>query len=759
MRLLKKIVTFFLLCFTAQLLFAQAELPKLPDNPAVSRGVLPSGIRYILVENQAVKGLADVAILQRTCQTAVDVPTRLLAGLGIGPGKDGYVRRVDEGLEYEFRDCPVILGSACTDSLLNVAFRIMKETSESADSTTCGTTNQTFIMVGDIDRKAMLTKIMMLSESLSLHQGREVSPEYEWHMVDGGVVSVTSGGDKARVEFCYHMPASSVEDNDSVVSVMADQFQSVLGTILESSASRGLHRVGIAYEDLCFEGVRSNAHVGDDIYKLSVVVGPEDAERAVDVLSGVLGAVVGGKVSLGQYEWAYRKMVSDQWAEAQVPMTNAQLVEKCRRAVLYNASLATRKSQVEFYRSRVQDEQERLGFFNMFTASLAKDGYLELSVEGAPEDLGEVRLRSVMEDPSEGAILMDVNYSDTLGFPALQKRKIKEPVAKKDVLTGGNSWTYSNGLNIIHKKMTTGGLIYFSWLLRGGEEEAPSFMDKGIGPYTGEYFRSLLAANGIDIGFSHSSKGVSIVGRAESSRLQLLFKSLQLVFASMPELGSPAGGPLLLISDRSDYSVQKSISQLVGGFDMTPAARPRRAIPVSVGLDMDDEEICFQALYSCDCLLTGENFMMASIAENLFEKELTIALDGTGYHAWVEGTFVTDPKDRYAVHVKVGRTEGVSQDVSLARVRTIVRNVISSMGTKPCPKAQLDAQKKLLLGSIAQDQKTPEYWAEALRVRFLESRDMVTGYADKVNQTSSEKICELFRNLQIGGMTEYTNEK
>ena len=341
MSLFKKISVIFLLTLVVWDLFAQADLPRLADDPAVSRGTLPSGIGYVLVTNQSVKGLADITILQRACQTEIELPTNLLASLGIGPGKDGYLRRVDNGLRYDFRDCPFINGASCVDSLLSAAFRIMKSVAESEPS--CGTTGQTIIIAGDIDKKSLQSKIMMLSDSISLHQGATSQTGYMWDRIEEGVFVASDGGDLARLMFTYHLPASALESNNTVVNVMADQFEYVLGIILESSVKRELRLAGISCSNLEYAALRSDAHLGDDLYTLSLEVGKDDAEAAVGIVASVLDSVVGGNVTLAQYEWAYRKMVADEWARAHEAMSNAEYVDRCVNAVLYNASLATRK--------------------------------------------------------------------------------------------------------------------------------------------------------------------------------------------------------------------------------------------------------------------------------------------------------------------------------------------------------------------------------------------------------------------------------
>ena len=75
-----------------------ADLPKLPNDPAVAKGVLANGLTYYIVSNPTSKGKADFALVQRTGKTtssdiqAVDLAKDVLAhvptvGFGISPQK------------------------------------------------------------------------------------------------------------------------------------------------------------------------------------------------------------------------------------------------------------------------------------------------------------------------------------------------------------------------------------------------------------------------------------------------------------------------------------------------------------------------------------------------------------------------------------------------------------------------------------------------------------------------------------------------
>ena len=47
------------------------EIPQLPSDRSVSQGQLPNGMKYFIVENPAIKGTADFALVNRTDNSLV----------------------------------------------------------------------------------------------------------------------------------------------------------------------------------------------------------------------------------------------------------------------------------------------------------------------------------------------------------------------------------------------------------------------------------------------------------------------------------------------------------------------------------------------------------------------------------------------------------------------------------------------------------------------------------------------------------------
>ena len=113
------------------------------------------------------------------------------------------------------------------------------------------------------------------------------------------------------------------------------------------------------------------------------------------------------------------------------------------------------------------------------------------------------------------------------------KQTVTEPV------TGGELWTFANGMRVIYKRSTAvKGMFSYGFLLNGGFADVPDLAQgeggfiadmlalNDIGGTTGASFLKMLESNGISFSPSVSLTDFRVEGRAPSSRLQLLLKSL-----------------------------------------------------------------------------------------------------------------------------------------------------------------------------------------------------------------------------------------
>jgi hypothetical protein len=119
------------------------DIPVLPDDPSVLKGVMPNGMSYYLISNAGVAGVADFALVQRTGRkTAPDSiasrsveaareslaylprlkdssPHSYLSRHGVAPGNEGYVKVTDDATIFRFRDV-TLSGTEVLDSTILV---------------------------------------------------------------------------------------------------------------------------------------------------------------------------------------------------------------------------------------------------------------------------------------------------------------------------------------------------------------------------------------------------------------------------------------------------------------------------------------------------------------------------------------------------------------------------------------------------------------------------------------------------------------
>jgi len=743
------------LVFSVTSLLAAPALPKLAEDPSITRGVLPDGLAYILVANPGVKGVADIAILQRACQTQEEVPAAFLARKCVGPGRDGFIQRKEDNLIYRFDNFPVAGGDSYVDSLLLSMIYIVDK-SASRGEPAYGTTNQTLIIAGDIDRKAITSKLKLLSLFVPKSVSEAPVYNYMWEPGERLSTEVTEGEGAARIRFEYRLPAMPPETHNTVASVVSDQFADIFNTLLTSSVRRYFRLNSIQDGKVGFVRERPDTRIGDDVYILDVEVPQDKVEATVRSISSMLSKMVAKGVSRDEYDWAYRKYKYEKAASLSKPVSNREYVDKCINAVLYNASLATETEKYNFFANKDIPDTTRLRHFNRFAASLGTSSRrLTVSVDGAPSGMDADSLRSILKaGASLGCSLVDVNDSDTLGFPAPQEKKFKKPSVKKDVITGGQFYMYANGINMVYKKMATNGVFHYSWMLHGGSDTPVDLRSGNVSYLSGDSFMNLLEANGITAQVRTSAKGIAIEGRFDTYKLMLFLKSMQMLFEAHPEFGSPSAGLLVLVGDRTEYSVEKIFQVMVGNFKTDGPARANTQCNDVWELDRKDGSILYQSIYQVDFLYSAENMMTARVAKMVVEDALIDVFVGTGCCAEVRGAFVTSPRDMYTLDIKVCHVDGMEMTITESAARTKVKDVLAELSRNPYSKEKIAIAKTLLSGSIAKAQATPEYWLTAARMRFAESKDMVSKYADKVNQVTPEKVCSLIKTIAADGPDE-----
>lgn len=543
------------------------DLPALSADPQIKAGVLDNGIAYYLVTNTSEKGRADIALVQRGGYSAESentagsanvnamgslsslphfrtcTPFSYLSGNGIWPGKDGYVGIYQDAVVYSFRNLEFARSGEMVDSTLLLIFDVIGTLAE-ADGERYSPSNQAIVISGDIDRSAVLSKMNLLSllvpKGDSCRQeekegaGRETRiPAFEMNPpVAKGLAELTVN---------YFAPRTAAENMNTVLPLVSQKFASELGIILKKRLGQALRTAGIPVANMSYSYLGSGSGPGDEKYAISVAVADRDIEKAASSIASVLASLDLHGAGKEEYQNAQNELTMDMKREYSGAMKpNRRYVDLCISSYLYGASLASSSDRMDFFlKKNIQDDLSVKLFNNFVSALLDKSVNLGIVCCADSSSVTEGSVMKTFESSWKASpqIQYRAVRRDTLNLKH-SSRKVKIRTEVSEPLTGGQMWTFDNGIRVIFKKDAGSGMFHYDWILKGGYSLVPGlrtgegvYMSDMLGLYSvagmscGE-FADMLSANGISLTGKVSVSDFSISGAAPVGSLQLLLRSL-----------------------------------------------------------------------------------------------------------------------------------------------------------------------------------------------------------------------------------------
>ena len=538
----------FLLCLLTLSLGAQS-LPSLPAASGVVTGTLPNGISYFLVSNPSVKGHADFALVQKgpvreevSREALADLPHfqngrpyQFLAKLGVGYDNYGYIRPTEASTTYFFHDVPV--GQAAVrDTVLLLLFDISEKCPY----------EQAIVVCGDIDKSLVRERMNVFSMMVTQRARVPEPPAYEWNPSDAPVFRFvqTSQQDEATLTVRYSSPRTPRVAMNTAQPLVTELFARELGLIVRDRLERNFRESGIplAGTDAAYRS--SSDGPGAERYSFSVVTERNGLLRATEAVGAVLGEIDAHGASLNEFQQARDRFLSS-LAPASSAFSNAEWVGKCESAFLYGSNLADPDYVREFFTSRNIASQRELELFNDFVSALLDPSRaLTLRYESPAGSLDTEPLKAAFAAGWASSVSNPVvreyrvNQSDTLGlYVPKAKSRLKQTAAEP--MTGGELWTFANGMKVIFKRSdAVKGKFSYGFLLNGGYADVPGLAEgeggfigdmlalSDVGGIPGATFMKMLEFNGIGFEPAVSLTDLRITGSAPSGKLQLLLKSL-----------------------------------------------------------------------------------------------------------------------------------------------------------------------------------------------------------------------------------------
>ncbi len=520
------------------------NIPLLPGDSSVIKGLMPNGMAYYLVSNPDEKGMADFALVQKTGlltvqDTAADKvhsvardAFRSLKRIGksyfkdyliryeVIPEKEGIVRVTDDATVFRLDNVRIDSDAHVLDSTLLMIMDIADRANYSDDAFVrewYSPSDQAVIVSGDIDSKSVAEKLRYMSFMIPSRVSSS-RPDYVSEQNSGTDV-VRKGNKLVEVSMKLVSERAPREYMNTIQPEIFEMSFNILGDAAVRRIRKSLMSMEIPFADVSYEHMCSSEYPYDDSFTVSATVDESDEGITAMVIDMVMAAIDADGLLTEEYlmsESTYMQRLTD---EAEKPVrTNDEYVERCRNAFLYNSSLASVKERLAFQKSRNLPDTMRQRLFNGIASALI------------------VKAGAKYDDDDIDVSIAEIDVPDTL-FRPVAPLKMKLKSVKKEPVSGGSIWTFSNGVKVIYKRMNSDRL-YYALALNGGYGSI-EYLGTGEGAFIGDYLKTcricdmsaddflrVLGKEGITMDMAVNMSGMTVSGSLPKRKMGLLMRSL-----------------------------------------------------------------------------------------------------------------------------------------------------------------------------------------------------------------------------------------
>lgn len=553
------------------------ELAKFPQDPKISTGVLPDGISYYIVSNSTMKGMADFALVQKVGTSDEDslsagkvlsiarssiasvpkfgsrAPETFLVSYGMSSRKGMLVDVRDDATIYRFEKMPLAYGNSAVDSTLLMIFDIIEGTSFQNDDffrKHYPTSSYAIIVSGDVNKDAVLSKMKMLSLMVPERKSDIARREYRWIPSDNASCTVKRDTTKgySKVSVSYSSPRTPDKYMNTVLPAVNGRLGDILGTVLKKRLYEEFRQRDIPVSKVDYRYQKSSERSGDERYELSVYTAPDCVEQVVGVIGNVCSQVDRYGIGPGEYAGAKDEYLVDVYDEAKRPrLSNRKILDKCISSFLYGSDLSVPMDRFNFFMSAKMPDSTQTRFFNRFASELL-DSTKNLSINCMTpyEGVSGERLVSVFESAwknrtlSGNMHLYPAKCSDDMSSN-VENVKLKVSSERKEPVSGGLLWTFSNGMKVVYKRLPTDGIFYYTMLLKEGYSAMPDIR-RGEGAFLSSIletfdiaglesddFHYMMNEAGVTMSSSVTASGIKLYGKVPRPGLPVMMRSLKAV--------------------------------------------------------------------------------------------------------------------------------------------------------------------------------------------------------------------------------------
>ncbi|MBR1927667.1 MAG: insulinase family protein [Bacteroidales bacterium] len=519
------------------------KLPPLQKDASITKGELSNGISYYLVTSPSMKGVADFALVRKGMTDTLaaraelaslphfnkTIPYKFLSRKGIGCRPEGYVSFADDATLFRFDNVPMFDAAAADTTLLMMFDIIATQPRPHA-----------VIVSGDIKPAEIIEKMKVFSLMVPSRSASFQAQPYSWTPAEETAWSFTPST-SSSVEVTFRSPRTPADQMNTIQPFISKIFSMELSDVVRNRLWETLFSRGIPVSDVALNYTGSSDTSGDERFVVKLEMSEEQIIPATMVLSYILAEI--GSKGIGEDE--YRTVREDALRILSGAGTNDDMVRQCISNYLFGSDLALSATKAKYFSTRNMPISSELGLFNNYISALLGDlDNAEVSWTGNPEEYDEWLYQTMFKATWNGVAMLDrpiykwrVSAKDTTSL-ASDRNKTKLKSVSTEPVSGGEMWTFANGMRVIYKKMPTGGRFAYSMMIKGGFSTVKN-LPRGEGAFFSDMmahhriagfqagdFGKVLKANGVDMEAKVSASDLRIYGSAPSGRYALVMKAL-----------------------------------------------------------------------------------------------------------------------------------------------------------------------------------------------------------------------------------------
>lgn len=750
MRAVKSIIYLFAgilslhLCSWAVAQDRNLSLPELKDDGIYKSGILANGINYYFVSNPSGKGLISLSLVQKMdpsvseeelsasaegyiAQVKTVAPSfqSFLSRNGIYPSRKGYIGVTKGSVQFNVENLSSAMPENVIDSTLLAVFELASIMAREGGNSA----SQALMMSGDFDQKTMLGKMRLLSLIAPAVKGPVPESDYKWDSLRtaNNRLIVKSDNGTAIVRALWNDARTPEEYMKTVLPVISDKMAGEFGWLLT-------HNLDLIFQNerikAWSEFTHTNSASGpyDEQLQFTVNCLASDTDRVSAIVKKEFTRLL--STGIGEMEYSY---VEDSYkyawlAKARNPIvSNEELLMNCRASFLYGAPMANEAEKMKFAYRDMSDEV-KTSLFNSYMAKLL------------------AQLVEKDENATEASLMTSRTTIDNSVRSYLSPSALKAPKGKSEYISGGTMWTFSNGVNVIYKKLKTNGYTHFSYICKGGREYADEDNFKTISGIHEYSFENYLAANGIRLRTELHPADVRISGDVVDGNWQKMMGVL--IAMSAKKENAKVFGPdnykvLVLVSDMDEESVRLELCKTIAGLGNGGKWTPTRFVEENENEEIDLRGFIYRdMMFSLD--KSAGNEALADVASYALMAALAREFDGCGvfpscWHSFYEYP-VGDFRLVLGVHpVPAGTYNLETRIPGEKEIQYRLTKVLKNLAASELDKNILAEYKQRAKNARTSISNTPEYIIRMVVERYAENKDM-TRYLSRVDAITAQQI-------------------